>query len=208
MDCREANRYIYGLLDGEAPPEAREALDAHLASCPSCAAEHAAVRRALEPARDMQVPDPGEDYWSSFLPRLRGRIEAREKERSFVFLPAFRVLAAVSATALLLVAVIAFFEHRRPATPPPPAEAGYWAELDGRLDEIRSDEDLQALQAFVDPDAVDVADGDFDVDFTVPEDSFPYGDLDVQDPDLEAGFEALTPAEQRSLIASLKKDLG
>jgi len=47
----------------------------HLAGCERCAAESRRVAEALAGVSELDVPDPGPEYWTSFLPRVRARIE-------------------------------------------------------------------------------------------------------------------------------------
>ena len=80
MNCKEAKELIYGLFDSGPDREAQERLKKHLARCNSCAEEYVAARRVLDSTRKIQTPEPGEEYWSDFLPRLRNRIEKEEND--------------------------------------------------------------------------------------------------------------------------------
>ena len=54
---------------------------AHIASCPSCAAELWMFRAVLDAAADYAstfVRDPGEEYWKRFLPSVRARLARQE----------------------------------------------------------------------------------------------------------------------------------
>ncbi|HEV8335372.1 MAG TPA: zf-HC2 domain-containing protein [Candidatus Polarisedimenticolia bacterium] len=80
MNCRSVQDALSILLVGEGGPEAPAAILEHLAHCAACRSESEHLREVLENLRPARVPDPGEAYWSSFLPRLRDRI-ARETAR-------------------------------------------------------------------------------------------------------------------------------
>lgn len=65
------------LVADEIDPERREAIERHLAACPGCGQERAAMEQAFRDLRDAEVPDPGPVYWSGFEARLRTRLAAR-----------------------------------------------------------------------------------------------------------------------------------
>jgi len=59
MNCNQAGEMLIDLLDGQLDSPLRQSLEAHLSSCPSCAAEYAMLRRArraMEVLADKEPP--------------------------------------------------------------------------------------------------------------------------------------------------------
>jgi len=105
MDCRAAIKEIESKADGALAPEAEAGLAAHLAACPSCAAEDAAVSaagpalRALTGIRAREKAPSLDAMWT----RVRAGIaEGREERRHaswiarWAWLPAAVALAALT----------------------------------------------------------------------------------------------------------------
>jgi RNA polymerase sigma-70 factor (ECF subfamily) len=75
LRCWRARRHVSGYLDGELDPTTREAVETHLASCPTCPPLYAAlvgVRAQLEGLRD-----PDSVIEAAVSERIRSRLEAR-----------------------------------------------------------------------------------------------------------------------------------
>jgi anti-sigma factor RsiW len=106
MTCREAHNQLSAWVDGELSPEARHAVDEHLAACPNCRA-HASAMRALKHAvarlSSRETP-PG---------AVQARVAALRFQR-----PRHRQLASVVAALVSLAAVLAITvalgRHRAP----------------------------------------------------------------------------------------------
>ena len=73
-DCRRVREEIPRILAAEEGDARLRPLLEHLADCPGCREEGERVRALLGSLSGVSVPDPGEVYWRSFLPRLRHRI--------------------------------------------------------------------------------------------------------------------------------------
>lgn len=126
MSGHERER-LSAYLDGELPPGERDAVLAHLAACPECAAFLADLAAADEAAAALPVEAP-EGYFETFPARVRARL--RPRKAAF---PARRVPAWTwAAAAALLLAVITPLTLRQvrpteemrssvPVTPPPVA---------------------------------------------------------------------------------------
>lgn len=100
------------LVADEIDAERREAIERHLAACPGCERERAAMERAFRDLRGAEVPDPGPVYWSGFEARLRMRLAARRAaERRHAF---YAAVAATLVVALGLGVVLG----RRPGGGP------------------------------------------------------------------------------------------
>ena len=113
MTCRECDERLDALLDGELPPVDRQAVEAHLAGCPTC-------RALLQDLRDLQavaraapraVPAP-EAAWEVVRAHRPAGLQRR------VTLPAW-ALAAAAAVLVAIGGAGAAWLARRPVPPPP-----------------------------------------------------------------------------------------
>jgi hypothetical protein len=71
--CIEIQREVAWLLSEGAAGDGA-ALVSHLKECPRCRRDEEKLRALLSTLGGRDVPEPGEAYWQSFLPRLRNRI--------------------------------------------------------------------------------------------------------------------------------------
>ncbi len=109
-------------------------LATHLAGCPACTGELESLRAMAEAAASLsrrEVPEPPEEYWEMFLPRLRARLDARPgapvdshpvpaSKRARLIIVAASLVMIVTATVALL--------------PPRPPEPDLADELEARLE--------------------------------------------------------------------------
>src|SRR5512146_2479120 len=112
MDCRKAQEMISAYHDGELPVADRERVEAHLRSCPDCAALLDSIARIDAAA---EVPDPGQEYWRRFNRRVEERIAGEEARPHTPAAPVpkrgwvrhqLRYLIPAAAAAVLLVVVL------------------------------------------------------------------------------------------------------
>jgi Putative zinc-finger len=99
MNCSHARADLPALLYGDMKPEEAAGLTEHLASCPDCRGEHAALKQVRSLLDAVPVPDVALD-----LPRLYRGVAERQAMR----LRRWRrgaVLALVAAAAVVLLAV-------------------------------------------------------------------------------------------------------
>jgi len=104
MDCRTARARIEGKADGPLPREAAAELAGHLAGCPACASEDAAVSatgpvlRALAGIRAMEKAPALDAMWT----RVRAGIEeGRESRRRPSWIARWAWIPAAVALAVL-----------------------------------------------------------------------------------------------------------
>jgi len=81
MKCPKIVNLLGRYADGECSPEERRRVEEHLRKCPACRSELEELRRIETMSRQTVPPDPGDEYWNTFLPRLRQRID-RPQRRS------------------------------------------------------------------------------------------------------------------------------
>ena len=93
--CEFQDELALARLEGVALSEAAED---HFRDCPGCSVERLRLEEALGRLHD-PIPDPGEEYWQSFLPRLRTRLaaESQSAPRRFFTVPGW-ALAATAAS--------------------------------------------------------------------------------------------------------------
>jgi anti-sigma factor RsiW len=120
MRCREAMERLVEAATGSVPPEAREGLRAHLATCEPCRREAAALEgtAALLRAAGRFATPPG--FWSEFTGRLHARVAvervpAPERLRRWLARPRHVVGAAAVAATLVVAVVVAAWVGPAPA---------------------------------------------------------------------------------------------
>lgn len=107
-------------LDGEMPPRARRAVEAHLVGCDQCAAAADELRRLKAEAPQMlSESEPGSDLW----PGIHARLQPRRRHWSPIRLawlaavpPRLAVAAGVT-VALALAVALATWSARTPVQP-------------------------------------------------------------------------------------------
>ncbi|MDY7010104.1 MAG: zf-HC2 domain-containing protein [Planctomycetota bacterium] len=74
MNCEDLKPLMMALLDGELPPEQREKLESHLATCESCRQELAEFIAMKEKLAMVKFREPSDDeldrYWKSIYNRV------------------------------------------------------------------------------------------------------------------------------------------
>jgi len=100
--CGRAKDLLPLMLVGEAAPGDEEFVRVHLQGCAPCREEAESLRTLLGSLATAEVPDPGEEYWRTFLPRLRNRITGKRADGSIRWSIPWPVLSA--GTAMLLLA--------------------------------------------------------------------------------------------------------
>lgn len=107
MDCDRWKEQIETYLDGELPESAMRDLDAHVRSCPSCAAEvltHVQMKRAIQSAAKRFTPEP------AFRNRVQELVAGKQRKRST---PAWQLATATAIFILVvLVAGVSFLRQR------------------------------------------------------------------------------------------------
>lgn len=122
MRCEKALEAIAESWGSTGPLPAR--VRRHLERCPSCARGKEMTERLLREAAGVEVPDPGEGYWSSLAPRIRRRIAslpARLRETPDGLAPPlvpFRRAFTIPLAAAAMVLVAALTWIARPTISP------------------------------------------------------------------------------------------
>lgn len=74
MDCRDIRPTLSAFHDNESSSAQQAAVEAHLQDCPACARLLAALKRL---DANVEIPEPGPEYWDDFNRRVERRIEER-----------------------------------------------------------------------------------------------------------------------------------
>jgi hypothetical protein len=73
-ECQICRDRMIEAYYGELAEEARAAFERHLAACPACGREYAALREILGLMDKRERPDPGPDFWDGYWDRLSRRL--------------------------------------------------------------------------------------------------------------------------------------
>jgi len=104
--CTEVQEELAGQLAEEVAGSVLSARPpGHLEECPNCSREAERLRGLLTSLGAAQAPDPGEEYWLTFLPRLRNRLAAEGVTRGRRPPVSWVWSLAASAASFLLVGV-------------------------------------------------------------------------------------------------------
>jgi len=167
--CRLIQKRLDAFHDGELAPAARAKAEAHLARCPACTGELAALGR-LRTALTVPVSEPPDAVWDTFWPQVRSRIAAPLDEapaRPATWLsgvgPWRFALASALAAALALLVVVAPWQ-RQPDQPggPPVTTPGLPAEVArgglpvtpaAVVESVETGDPQSSVMVFTNPDA-------------------------------------------------------
>ncbi len=101
MNCDEIDQVLDDFVAGDVTPDERDAVTAHLESCPACRAAAASVQRLFAQAKARLRPvEPEHDLWPDIAARIGGATPARQYSVSRP------VLAAAAAVLLVAAAVV------------------------------------------------------------------------------------------------------
>jgi hypothetical protein len=121
MTCDIARERINELIDGDLDRAARAELDAHLASCPECAALAEDLDVLLRASRSMPELEPPTRVWTNLARQLPGstvRSMPRPRTREWV-----KVTLAVAAVLLAAVVITLLVRRGQDTESAPPAQA-------------------------------------------------------------------------------------
>ncbi len=102
MDCATARRLTTRRADRELPDDEREALTAHLRSCDDCASRRETDAGLSQLLQGLDVPDPGEEYWSALASSVRGEVADRRPALGLRLLRSRPALAIAAGLILVL----------------------------------------------------------------------------------------------------------
>lgn len=125
MNCDETQQRLAAYLGRELDPSTREAVEAHLASCPACRADAEALTEVIRSVADLPVEEPPRGFSDAVMARVRGESRPASLWKR-LFLPPWTTLPAY-ATACVVVAVgVGWYVIR--ATQPVPVQVAQQTE--------------------------------------------------------------------------------
>lgn len=104
MNCTDIAPLLSASLDGEISPAEKALLDAHLAACPSCAAQHERFRAADALMARMRAATPAPFFETRLMERI-GRCNAAQTFFHELIGIEKKILYAAAAMALVIAAV-------------------------------------------------------------------------------------------------------
>ncbi len=101
MRCDEIHEQFGAYLDGEASPQTRQAVEAHLAGCAACQRELHKLRALVTPI----APGPDAAVPPQLWDAIAARLDRRQPPRRAALLVRLRPLAAIAACVLLVAGI-------------------------------------------------------------------------------------------------------
>jgi anti-sigma factor RsiW len=168
--CRHIQKRLDAFQDGELTPAARARAEAHLARCPACTGELAALGR-LRAALTAPVTEPPDAVWDAFWPQVRSRIASAPLDeapaRPATWLagvgPWRFAIGSALAVALALLVVVAPWQRQpdlpegpRVAAPGLPAEVprgGLPVTPAAVVESVETGDPQSSVMVFTNPDA-------------------------------------------------------
>lgn len=103
MTCKQVQHLLPDYVRGELSDEEMSLVAQHLHECKDCPKELASLQQLYNRLDAMEIEEPREEYWQTFVPRVHERIEARSKRRVPGWVPRFAYgLAAIAAVIVAL----------------------------------------------------------------------------------------------------------
>jgi hypothetical protein len=114
MKCRDVEYLLVELADGTLDAERKAGVEEHLAQCEECSMDAALLKETFDALRSEVTELPPTHYFSTLLPKIRTRLEKKERSRGFI-LPAWLEKAAAPVAVLAMgVIVIGLFRAFEP----------------------------------------------------------------------------------------------
>ena len=111
MNCETTRTLMSEYIDGILPPDQTTAFRAHLAGCPDCRRDLAALEKTVALVKNIKMVEPPENL----VQAVHARLEAGEKPRSLWTIAIFQPALAIAAGLVLVLGIGAYFllEHGR-----------------------------------------------------------------------------------------------
>jgi hypothetical protein len=106
MRCKEIESLLPGYHESSLDPKDGEKVRRHLAECADCRLRLQEIRNTLHLLSKDGIPEPGESFWTNFLPRVKSGIESEQKPGFTIFPKPRLVFGLVSA---MVVVALSFF---------------------------------------------------------------------------------------------------
>jgi len=167
MECDRVREDIAGQWgSGES---LSEAVQRHLGSCEACRREALIIEEILESTVASPVPDPGKEYWDSFLPAVRARLDhgganlaerpaAGRFRQALTRLSGRRLFPSLAAAAAIAVVAVSVWYLLISASPAPGIDAELdpiRAELDARMKSTNLEILVETVESLSPEDSAD-----------------------------------------------------
>ncbi len=124
MRCGKAKRLLSGYLDGKIKGSLRSDLESHLKRCEICAQELAAFKQTDKLIRLKAGEHPSPEYWNSYWPRLKDKLEkpaalalnsdlSHNRNPFPSFAPKFRLILNGALVVFLILVIGKFYQDSR-----------------------------------------------------------------------------------------------
>ena len=110
MRCHRVHRLLPDYIGDELSLKKREQVAKHLAECPACKAELAALRGLWDDLALQTLPQKGEEFWQGFTARVMREVKKKrpmpEEHKTPLLFPGWKVLLPAAGVAAAVIAVV------------------------------------------------------------------------------------------------------
>ena len=78
MTCKQVQSVLVDYLESELPVHQRKSMKDHISECMECTQEFNGLRDMLKNAKDLYIPDPGDEFWESLPQRVLEDVKAQK----------------------------------------------------------------------------------------------------------------------------------
>ncbi len=102
MKCKDIKFKLVDYFENTLSPEERKLVQNHLDTCSRCQKEYEEIVSTFEMLKKESPIEPGEIYWTNFVPAVRSRIEKKE-ETGVVIIPKWKFAGGIVTFFLILL---------------------------------------------------------------------------------------------------------
>lgn len=113
MRCKEIESLLPGYHESSLDPKDSEMVQGHLAECADCRLRLQEIRNTLHLLSKDGIPEPGEGFWTNFLPRVRSGIESEQKPGFTIFPKPRLVFGLLSAVVVVALSLFLFTADKK-----------------------------------------------------------------------------------------------
>ena len=103
MSCDAIQPQIIDYIENTLDQQDKSIIEAHIAGCISCQDEIESLRKIIELPHTVEFDIPPQAYWNNYLPRLREKIDAKQKAPWYIRMPKY---AWAGATAVIIFGIL------------------------------------------------------------------------------------------------------
>jgi hypothetical protein len=112
MRCKDIKFKLIGYFENNLSPEEKKLVQNHLDTCLRCQKELEEIVSTFELLKKESPIEPGEIYWTNFVPVVRSRIEKKE-ETGVVIIPKWKFAGGVVTLVIFFLLGIFLFKEDR-----------------------------------------------------------------------------------------------